>query len=391
MKILITGQGAISALGNNVPEHLDALKNGRTGIKKGTRDYSKTHMVGEVPGLRKELIKQFEVNVSGSRTTILGAIAAKEAFAHHTIDPSIRTGLISGTSVGGMDLSEIVYRDMQVDRSTNFELLRNHPSGDSTTQIARSLGITGFHNTISTACSSAANAIIMGARMIKNGLLDRVVVGGTDALSEFTVNGFRSLMILSEEWTKPFDDNRTGLNLGEGAGYIVLESEKSNSISKAPILGVLAGWGTASDAYHQTASSPEGKGAQLAIQEALQTAKINADQVNYINAHGTGTPNNDLSESTAIINVFKENIPAFSSTKAFTGHTLAACGGIEAVFSLLAIQHGLIFPNLNHSENIKETGLTPTKRLIEQASINYVLSNSFGFGGNNTSLLFGKI
>ena len=390
MKILITGYGAISALGNNVPEHLDALKNGRTGIKTGTRDYSKMHMVGEVPGLRKELITKYDLQVSGSRTTILGAIAAKEAFQNHAIHPSIRTGLISGTSVGGMDLSEIIYRDMQVDRSANYELLRNHPSGDSTTQIAKQLGIVGFHNTISTACSSAANAIIMGARMLKSGMLDRVVVGGTDALSEFTVNGFRSLMILSDEWTQPFDENRKGLNLGEGAGYLVLETEASNAISQAPIVGVLAGYGTASDAFHQTASSPEGLGAQLAIREALKVAELEPVAIDYINAHGTGTPNNDLSESKAIQAVFGEIIPPFSSTKANTGHTLAACGGLEAVFSLLAIQNGLIYPNLNHSTTIVETDLAPAKRLMTNQKIDYVLSNSFGFGGNNTSLIFGK-
>ncbi len=390
MKILITGYGAISALGENVPAHLDALLHGRTAIKAGARDYSKAFLVGEVPGLKKELIEKHKLSVSGSRTTILGAIAAKEAFQNHKIDSDIRTGIISGTSVGGMDLSEVIYRDMLVDSKSNIKLFQNHPSGDSTEQIARELGIIGFQNTISTACSSAANAIIMGARMIQNGILDRVVVGGTDALSEFTINGFRSLMIFDNEWCKPFDQNRNGLNLGEGAGYIVLESEKSNQQSKAPIIGQLKGWGTASDAFHQTASSPEGFGAQLAINEALKNAQLKPEAIDYINAHGTATPNNDLTESMALKGVFGNSVPPFSSTKAQTGHTLAACGGIEAVFCLLAIQNKVLFPNLNHKENIFDTDITPIKSLALNQTISNVLSNSFGFGGNNTSLIFAK-
>lgn len=391
MKILVSGYGAISSIGSNVPEHLDALIHGRTGIHQGTRDYSKTVLVGEIGGLKRDLISKNKLSVKGSRTTVLGAIAAKEAFQNHAIDARIRTGLISGTSVGGMDLSEIIFRDMQVDASSNIQLFKNHPSGNTTEQIATELGITEYYNTISTACSSAANAIILGARLIKNGILDRVIVGGCDALSEFTVKGFQSLLIYDTEWCRPFDASRNGLNLGEGAGYLVIESEFSNQLSKAPLLGELKGWGTASDAFHQTASSPEGFGAKMAMEEALKNANLKPEAINYINAHGTATPNNDLSESNAIKAVFTSGIPAFSSTKANTGHTLAACGGLEAIFCLLAIKHNYLFPTLNHKEDIPETGLTPVSKLMENQTVDFALSNSFGFGGNNTSLIFGKL
>ena len=154
---------------------------------------------------------------------------------------------------------------------------------------------------------------------------------------------------------------------------------------------ILSGWGNANDAYHQTASSPDGNGATMAMQNALKCAGLQPEQISYVNAHGTATPNNDLSESKALINVFVGNMPKFSSTKAFTGHTLAAAGGVEAVYAVLSLQHGALYPNLNFKTPIEECGLVPVTEYSEGNSINYVLSNSFGFGGNNSSLIFGKI
>ena len=311
-----------------------------------------------------------------------------KTFENHKRSESIRTGFISGTSVGGMDLSEQLYIPFQNGDNSNNSLFGYHSSGTGSVEIAKYLGLNGYVNTISTACSSATNAILMGARMIRNGILDRVVVGGTDSISEFTVNGFSSLMIYDEELCKPFDDARKGINLGEGAAYLVLESEKSIAHSKSIPLVRLSGWGCASDAFHQTASSPEGKGAVLAMQEALDKSELAPSDINYINAHGTATPNNDLSESVAFKKVFGENIPAFSSTKGFTGHTLAASGAIEAVLAVLAIQKGYIYPNLNYSKPIQETQLIPVQTFSEGNDVQHVLSNSFGFGGNNSSLIF---
>src|SRR5690606_34628802 len=192
------------------------------------------------------------------------------------------------------------------------------------------------------------------------------------------------------DWCKPFDENRNGLNLGEGAAYLVLENEKSISATGNKPLCLLKGWSNAADAYHQTASSPEGKGATLAMKNAIEKSGVALSDISYINAHGTGTKNNDLSESTALQNIFGKNIPPFSSTKAFTGHTLAAAGAIEAVYSVLSIVHQVLLPGLNYTNVMSETGLTPVTE-YKPCQVNAVLSNSFGFGGNNTSLIFKKI
>ncbi len=390
MEIFVTGYGAISSIGNNVDEMLQSLLQAKTGIQKGRLPHSEKYLVGEIHLTNEELIQKFGLKTTGSRTGILGAIAAKEAFGNHQNNPEIRTGVVSGTSVGGMDTSEVEYRNYLEEKPHNVLAYQHHSSGNSSEQIAEELGIDGFVNTISTACSSAANAIMMGARMIRQGMLDRVVVGGTDGLAGFTINGFRSLMIFDDEWCRPFDESRKGLNLGEGAGFLVIESAKSIEKSGSKILARLRGWSNASDAYHQTASSPNGEGATRSMTEALQVAGLNPDEIDYINAHGTATPNNDLSESQAIINVFGSKIPPFSSTKAYTGHTLAASGGIEAVISILAIQNGILFPNLNHRNVIEETKLQPITAVEKDKKIRTVLSNSFGFGGNNSTIILSE-
>lgn len=391
MDIFVTGYGVISCIGNNVEETLTTLKSAQTGIRKGLHPHSERFLVGEVAASNAELIERFGLHTTGSRTGILGAIAAREAFKNHRPDVAIRTGVISGTSVGGMDVSEQEYARYLADGQHTIANYKDHPSGNSSEQIAEELGIDGFINTISTACSSAANAIMMGARMIQQGLLDRVVVGGTDGLSAFTINGFRSLMIFDDEWCRPFDASRKGLNLGEGAGFLVIESAESMKKSGSTAIARLKGWSNASDAYHQTASSPDGAGATLSMREALQVAGLSPDQIDYINAHGTATPNNDLSESQAIINVFGDRIPPFSSTKAYTGHTLAASGGIEAVIAILSIREQLIFPNLNHQTVIPETQLQPVTSVQQGATIRHILSNSFGFGGNNSTIILSEV
>lgn len=390
MKIAITGYGAISAIGLNVAETLTSLENENSGISQGKLSYTSNFKVGEICLSNKELSSKFNLQTTGSRTSLLGMIAAKEAFQGHSLDKSIRTGLISGTSVGGMDISEVEYAKYLHGDLENFKTFENHPSGTTTEQIAKEIGVSDFINTISTACSSAANAIIMGARMIKNGSLDRVVVGGTDALTQFTVEGFNSLMIFDKDWCRPFDESRKGLNLGEGAGFIVLESKETIAKTGQKPLAYLSGYCNTSDAFHQTASSPEGKGAILSMKGALEMANLHPSDINYINAHGTSTPNNDLSESNAIINVF-ESSPMLSSTKAYTGHTLAASAGIEAIISILSLNTKQIFPNLNFSSPIEETGIIPVTKVEKNQVVNHVMSNAFGFGGNNSTLIFSGV
>lgn len=390
--IAVTGMGIISALGNSVGENYSALLAGKTGLSNPEilKTIHSNLPVGEVKFSNPELADKLILpeGHTFTRATLFGSIAAKEAISQAllTKEDLKETGFISGTSVGGMDGTEQYYLEYEEKIEHRRFIQAQHP-GFTTSLIASHLNLEGYVTTISTACSSSANAIMLGARLIKAGKLKRVVVGGTDCLTKFTLNGFNSLMILSEEFCKAFDDSRNGLNLGEGAAYLVLEAE--DVLNGKPVLGRISGYGNANDAFHQTASSETGQGAFLAIKKALEIAELSSRNIDYINAHGTATKNNDLSESIAMLRIFGEKVPDFSSTKAFTGHTLAASGGLEAVFSLLALQNHQIFPNLNFDIPMRETGLKPVQEL-KKKKLQHILSNSFGFGGNCTSLIFSK-
>ncbi len=394
-RVYITGLGMISALGNTVSEGFLSLSQSKTGIGKInhlTTRYKEEFLAGEINLSNKDLADLVkDSNPEYNRNTYLAMIAAKEAVIHSGIDTKdgLRTGLISSTTVAGMGITELYYKEL-FEKTDHLSVIDTHDCGYSTERIADYIGNVDYVTTISTACSSAANAIMLGCRMIKHGQLDRVVVGGVDALSKFTFNGFNTLMILDREWCKPFDENRKGLNLGEGAAFLVIEGEEALNKRQGKPLTEIIGYANANDAYHQTASSPEGYGATLAIQQALAMSGLNPSQVDYINMHGTGTPNNDLSEGMATVAVFGNQIPKFSSTKAYTGHTLAAAASIEAVISVLSLQHQTIFPNLNFTTPIASLNLTPIHELLK-TPINIVLSNSFGFGGNCSSLLFKKV
>ncbi|RXM38824.1 beta-ketoacyl-[acyl-carrier-protein] synthase family protein [Chryseobacterium sp. CH21] len=395
-KIAITGMGIISSIGNNVEENFISLQSGKHGIsdiKMFETRHAGIIKTGEIKLSNEALAEKLQLDEDNNitRTSLLGMVAAKEAVESAGISDinSCRTGLISSTSVGGMDITEKYFYSYE-DFPEKQKYIDAHDAGNSSLAIADYLGLKGMVSTISTACSSAANAIMMGAKLIKNGVLDRVIVGGTDSLSKFTLNGFNTLMILTDSYNTPFDNNRKGLNLGEAAAFLVLESEEIVKKENKKVLAYLSGYGNANDAHHQTASSENGQGAFLAMQQALKISGLEKESIDYINVHGTATPNNDLSEGIAMIRIFGENkVPEFSSTKAFTGHTLAAAAGIEAVFSILAMQHSVVFPNLNFKTKMEEFDLTPVTELKEK-NINHVLSNSFGFGGNCSTLIFSK-
>lgn len=390
MSINVCGIGVVSAIGVGCDENFDSLLSQRCGIGANTLfDSSIGVPMGEVKLSNEELKKRLGVDKSRtlSRTALLGALAAKEALAGVEIPEGKRVGLISSTTVGGMDLTEEFYRDFVKDSSKGrLRDVVGHDCATSSEFIAEVCGITHFVTTISTACSSAANAVIMGARMLECGMLDYVLVGGVDSLCRFTLCGFNSLMILDEELCRPFDQSRKGLNLGEGAGYLLLTKEPT---SKA--LCRVAGYANANDAYHQTASSAEGEGAYRAMTEAIRVAGIDCREIDYINLHGTGTQNNDLSESAAIKRIFDgENIPPCSSTKSYTGHTLAASGGVEAVYSVLALTRSVVYSSLRVLVPINDD-MPIVTRVQEGVKLNYVLSSSFGFGGNCSSLILGRV
>lgn len=401
-RVYVTGMGAISAIGHSVPEAFHSLYEERSGIATMQQLHSQ-HAgmpVGEVRLSDTELAAMSGLpDTQGlTRTTLLAYIAAQEAIRDAGItiseDQGIRTGFISATTCGGMREFERYFHELQ-DPAAVGDLTQyadTLDSADHTEKVAARCGITDFVTTVSTACSSSANAIILGAQMIKHGHLDRVICGGADALCKFTVNGFKILMILDSEPCRPFDISRKGINLGEGAAYLVLESEALARDGRV-IWGELTGYSNTNDAFHQTASSPNGDGALLSMQQAIAMAGLTPADVNYINAHGTATENNDLAEGMAIQRLFGTQPPPFSSTKAYTGHTLAAAGSLEAVFSLLAIANNKLYRNLNFEKKMDELEIAPVTDLtdIDYDEIRHVLSNSFGFGGTNTSLLFSKV
>ena len=393
MRIYITGLGAVSAIGMSVAEHLESLLNARHGISQIelVRELKTPYLGGEIKLTNDQLKAKLGLEEAKvySRTALLAMLAAREAYPS-SFPSGLSVGVLNGTSVGGMDLSENFYEEYLKGNKSNKEVILAHECGTSTQNVADLLDIRGYRTTLSTACSSAANAIMLAARMMQAGQLDAAIAGGTDALSAFTINGFNSLGIYDSELSRPFDETRKGLNMGEGAGFVFLETEESVKKSGNSILAELIGWGNANDAFHQTASSPEATGAKLSMSTAMKIAQVAPKDIDYINAHGTGTENNDNTEVKAIGDLFPDKKPPYSSTKQYTGHTLAAAGGLEAVFSVLSINHGVIYPNLRWENQMSTTDLMPALKL-ERKEIKCVLSNSFGFGGNNSTLIFRKV
>lgn len=372
--------GMCSAIGVGREETLASLREGRCGISAPVR-YLKTSRtefpVGEVPLTTQQMIDMTGVEADRGemigRNALVGRVALREALATAgmlTAEAERGEGdftdipFISGTTVAGMDRGEV-----QLDEPTKEGMMQaiqkaRTDCGFDTEEVARCVGKFKMMDTLSTACSSAANAIIMAAGLIETGLATRVVAGGTESLSRLHMNGFASLMILDQQVCRPFAEYRAGLNLGEGAAYLVLETEESALARGAKPLAVLSGYGNACDAFHQTATSAEGEGAYLAITQALAKAGLQPSDIDYINAHGTGTPNNDATELVAMHRVFGETLPIFSSTKRLTGHTTSASGSLEACFCIMA---------------------------LAERGYKHVLCNAFGFGGNDSALVISAV
>jgi 3-oxoacyl-[acyl-carrier-protein] synthase-1 len=399
-RVFITGFGIITSIGKNAAENSRSLAQGKFGFG----------LLQVLESVHRDSIAACEIKINDqelcalagvgfqegfTRTALLGLIALKEAIKNTGLSlAEIRSsGLVSATTTGGIREFEKYYYEL-MDPQLRGDFVRftdTATSGEHCERMADHLGIKKYLGTISTACSSSANSLMHGAQLIKNHKLDRVICGGSEALSKFTVNGFNALMILDKEHCRPFDSTRNGLNLGEGAAYIVLESEKEVARSGRKPIAELKGYGNANDAFHQTASSPEGVGAFNAMQLALQSGGVTPEQIDYINAHGTATENNDLSEGLGMKRLFGDHLPYFSSTKPYTGHTLAAAGSIEAAYCLMSIQQDVIWPNLNYKNQMPELGIEPVKELKQKITLKNVLSNSFGFGGNTSSLLLASV
>ena len=421
-QVFVTGMGIITGLGIGKEENLQAIFNHKTAIEK-IRFLKSKHTelpAAEVKYTNEELcdLLNIDKNEVSTRTSLIGRIALKEAleeakitYSRHceerrdeAIQPKhkdcfavahndgISIAFINGTTVGGMDKSEQFYLEfLDENNNSKNKYIESHDCGTTTELIAQQFdGNFDCMTTISTACSSALNAVILGANLIKTGQADIAIVGGTECISKFHFNGFNTLMILDKEQCRPFDKTRTGLNLGEGAAYLVLESEKSVKNRNIKPLCKLLGYSNTCDAFHQTATSPDGIGATLAMKKAIEKSNLTPKDIDYINAHGTGTDNNDLTEGIAIMNVFENDIPNVSSLKSFLGHTTSAAGSVEAVISILAMLNNFIPASLNFNTKIDELSFIPNKENILNAKINTLLTNSFGFGGNDTACVFTK-
>lgn len=395
VRVAVTGMGAISALGFSVAGHREFLATGQSAIQPIR--FSATVPQGIKPAAEVALVTDALREKMGlsdpalTRTNLLALHAATEAIADAGLSPDLlrnpRTALVVGTTVGGMCLTDNLHQDA-VSRDRNARInTQTYEYSHIASSIRAHFGMSGKVATINTACSSSANAILFGARLIRAGLADRVLVGGSDSLAKFTLYGFNALRLLSDQPCRPFDKDRNGLTLGEGAAFLVLSRENATASPRTDI--VLSGYGNACDAYHPTSLSEEANGPSAAMREALRLAALQPQDIGFVNAHGTATENNDLVESQAMVQVLGRNT-AFGSTKATTGHTLGAAGALEAVISLLSLRHQEWYPSLHFQSPISETGLVPVTR-YQSAPLQHVMSNSFGFGGNCTSLIFSRI
>ena len=392
--IVITGLGITSAVGRGQEANLAALREGRSGI--GPLELFSTRYAGLLPcGEIKETDASLKERLGArerglTRTILLALEAFEEARRDAGLSPADLahpgTALVNATTVGGMCLTDELYRDAHLETDGSDYLL-SYDYGSVAIYLQERYRIGGVIDTLNTACSSSANALGYGARLLRHGLASRVIAGGVDSLAKFTLNGFNALHILAPGPCTPFDRDRQGLNLGEGAAFVVLEREEDLAPGTR-IYARLTGFGNANDAFHPSSLSPEGNGPFLAMQAALADAGLAPGQIGYVNAHGTATENNDEVESRAMVRLFG-TVPPFASTKSFTGHTLGAAGAIEAVYSVLGLVHGEAYPGLRFAHPIQETGLVPV-RACTPAPLAHVMSNSFGFGGNCTTLIFSK-
>lgn len=386
--------GLISAIGDSVKENRISLQQSRSGISQIR--YYQTAYAGRLPAaevphdtetLKRNLLRAPDPSVT--RTSLLAIHAVGEAIQDSGINQtqitSPETGLVGATTVGGMCLTDELYHDaLAKDKGTPY--LSSYDYASVTLALQERWGIRGEVATINTACSSSANAIIYGARLIRNGFCKRAIVGGAESLAKFTINGFNALNILSSKPCAPFDRDRSGLNLGEGAAFLVLEKEEDLHGKK--VYAELSGYGNKNDAFHPSSNSPDGLGPFLSMQDSLESSRLNASDIDYVNAHGTGTENNDETESRAMLRLFQK-VPPFSSTKSYTGHALGAAGAMEAVYSILSLEYQEVYASLSFQNPIPETGLIPILH-YEKRRVSHVMSNSFGFGGNCSTLIFSK-
>jgi 3-oxoacyl-[acyl-carrier-protein] synthase II len=401
-RVVVTGAGVISAIGETMPDFSASLFEGVCGIREttlfDTTGYT-CRLGGQINGekLNERLLPRQTKRIS--RCDLLGLIATREAILNAGIDfrqvDTERVGVIMGGGAGGMLSWEKFRRDLWQGRQKRnaSRVLASAPC-TLTDLIANHYGISGIRSTITTACSSSANAIGYGYDLIRSGDVDWVVTGGSEALSELTFAGFNSLKVMSPEPCRPFDKHRRGLSLGEGAGVLILEGYTHALERGAFMLAEMAGYAVNADAYHMTSPDPEALGMYRVMSSALEQSGIEVNKIDYINAHGTATKINDRMEAQAIQRVVGEkNLQrvSVSSTKSMVGHCLGASGAIEAIATILALDQQAAPPTAHLDEPDPLCKLNHVTHSYREQNIRVALSNSFAFGGNNTSLVFKRM
>ena len=385
---------ATSSIGLGLDQTLDALRQRRGGLAQcAFETVDLATFIGEVAGVDAVQLPAHlaEFDCRNNRLALLGLL--QDGFAEAVRAASAkygaqRVGVFIGTSTSGILQTELAYRRRDPVTGAlpaDFIYRATHNTFSVADFTRHYLGLSGPAVVVSSACSSSAKVFSSARRMLAAGLIDAAVVGGVDSLCLTTLYGFNSLDLVSDQACRPFDMQRNGISIGEAAAFALLERLPENLAADAVLL---LGIGESSDAYHMSSPHPEGLGARMAMQDALNMASLQPSEIDYINLHGTGTQSNDAAEGKAVHHVFGSGTPC-SSTKGATGHTLGAAGGVEAVICALALQHGLLPAGLNTRQ--LDPALDLDYVLENRAQpVAHVLSNSFGFGGTNCSLIFGR-
>jgi 3-oxoacyl-[acyl-carrier-protein] synthase II len=401
-RVVVTGLGTVNAVAVNAPEFAAALQTGVCGIGPisvfDTADF-RTRTGGEVRRFdpRAVIPRQYSLKRM-SRSDLMALAAALEALEDAGLFPvpaGLRetAGVVIGGGAGGMLECESVYNAYlrRGDRA-GFSPFAAFCCASAADHIAAKLALMGPKTTFMTACSSGATAVGYGCDLIRDGVAKMVLAGGAEPLSRITYASFNALQAVDPDRCKPFDKNRRGLSLGEGAGILVLESLTCAQRRSARIYAEVLGYGVSCDAHHMTAPDPAGSGALRCMQAALTDAGVDPQRVSYVNAHGTATPANDRMETRALKDLLGQRAQAvpISSTKSMTGHTLGAAGAIEAVVAVLAIAGQFVPPTLHRTAPDPECDLDYVTEGARNCAVDVVLSNSFAFGGNNTAVVLGR-
>ena len=405
-RVVITGIGAVTPLGNDAWSTWENAKKGISGIgiaQQINLDKVDVKLAGEVKNFKPDDFMDRKEARRMGRFSQLAVAASKMAVEDAGIQMgenvnAERVGVWIGSGIGGLGEFEEQHKKFleKGQRRVNPFTIPMFIPDMAAGRVSIELGAKGINNASVTACASGSNSIGDAFHALQNGYGDVMIAGGAEAtITEMTIAGFSNMTALSTNpdpltACRPFDKNRDGFIIGEGSGIVILEELQHAKARGAKIYGEIVGYGATGDAYHITSPAPEGEGAARAIKQALEDADIHPSEVDYINAHGTSTPLNDLYETKAIKEVFKEHAYqlAVSSTKSMTGHMLGAAGAVEAIFSLLTIRDGVIPPTINYETPDEELDLDYVPNIAREKHVQIAVSNSLGFGGHNASLVF---